>query len=69
MRAASGKLADERVGLLDWLANRYGGKRYGAAGDLTPEEAAALSILVKARRDTLAELMKVDDALLLKLQR
>ena len=63
----SKRLRGERLALLDWLEDRYGGKRYGAAEDLTAGDAAALANLVRARRDTLSELIRVDDSMLVRL--
>ena len=59
----SGKLRGQRIDVLDWLAKHDG----ETTSDLSVADAVMLASLAKARRDTLFELLKVDDAMLIKL--
>ena len=59
----SGRLRGQRIDVLDWLAKHDG----ETTGELSVADAVMLASLAKARRDTLFELLKVDDAILIKL--
>ena len=59
----SALLRGQRIDVLDWLAKHDG----GTTGKLSVADAVMLASLAKARRDTLFELLKVDDAILIKL--
>ena len=59
----SALLGGQRLALLDCLATHDGAK----TSDLTVAGAVVLSSLAKARRETLLELLELDDAMLIKL--